>query len=144
MYKEEGLTPAEQELESVLGQLKPTANTLNRDKLMFNAGRAAVGKKQPWQMLSGVLTVLLLCSVLIRPDVHGPRESSSPNDSGQPRMAQTMYRPVQAQPSGPLAYPTLRRNIVRNGLDALPLEQGASGNTRHMNRKQWLESMLSS
>ena len=60
MYNEENLTPAEQELESVLGQLKPIANTLNRDVLMFNAGRATVGKKLPWQMFSGVLIVLLL------------------------------------------------------------------------------------
>jgi len=62
MYNEENLTPAEQELESVLGQLKPIANTLNRDELMFNAGRATAGKKLPWQMLSGALIVLLLCS----------------------------------------------------------------------------------
>lgn len=144
MHKEEGLTPAEQELESVLGQLKPAANTLSRDGLMFSAGRAAAGGKKPWQMLSGVLMLLLLCSVLIRSDIHGPRESSPVPNSGQFRMAQAMYRPVQIESTTPLAYPTLRKNIVRYGLDALPLEQGASGNARHKSRKQWLESMLSS
>ena len=144
MHKEEGLTPAEQELESVLGRLKPAANTLNRDELMFNAGRAAAGKKQPWQMLSGVLMVLLLCSVLIRSDIYGPRELVSPHDSGQFRMAQTTYRPVQTESPGPLVYPALRRNIVRYGLDALPLEQGAGNGDQHKSRKQWLESMLSS
>ena len=144
MHKEESLTPAEQELESVLGQLKPAPNTLNRDELMFNAGRAAAGKKQPWQMLSGVLTVLLLCLVLIRSDMHGPRESSSPHDPGQFRMGQTIYRPVQTAPAGSLAYPTLRRSIVRHGLDALPFKQGMSSGAQHKNRKQWLESMLSS
>jgi hypothetical protein len=144
MYKEEGLSPAEQELESALGQLKPAANTLNRDELMFNAGRAAAGKKQLWQMLSGVLMVLLLCSVLIRPDVRGPREPSSRFDSGQFRMALTTYRPVQTESAGSLAYPALRRNIVRNGLDALPLKQGASSSAPHKSRKQLLESMLAS
>ena len=144
MHKEEGLTPAEQELESVLGQLKPAANTLNRDELMFNAGCAAAGKKQPWQMLSGVLMVLLLCSVLIRSDMHRPRESSPPRDSGQFRMVQTTYRPVQTKSPGPLVYPTLRRDIVRHGLDAWPLKQGISSGVQHKNRKQWLESMLSS
>jgi hypothetical protein len=144
MHKEESLTPAEQELESVLGQLKPAPNTLNRDELMFNAGRAAAGKKQPWQMLSGVLTVLLLCSVLIRSDMHGPRESSSPHDPEQFRIAQTTYRPVQTESPGPLMYPTLRRDIVRYGLDAWSLRQGISSSAQHKNRKQWLESMLSS
>ena len=144
MYDEENLSPAEQELESVLGQLKPAANTLNRDELMFNAGRAAAGKKRPWQMLSVVLTVLLLCSVLIRPEAHKPTEPSPVHDSQQFRMAQATYRPVQIESARPLVYPTLRRNIVTHGLDALLLKQGTSGNARHKSRKQWLKSMLSS
>jgi len=144
MHKEEGLTPAEQELESVLGQLKPAANTLSRDGLMFNAGRAVASGKKPWQMLSGTLIVLLLCSVLIRPEAHKPTEPSPVHDSQQFRMAQATYRPVQIESARPLVYPTLRRNIVTHGLDALQLKQGTSGNARHKSRKQWLESMLSS
>ena len=113
MHKEEGLTPAEQTLESALGELKPAANTLNRDELMFNAGRAAAGRGRPWQMLSGALMVLLLCSVLIRSDMHGREESSPVHDSRQFHMAQTMYRPMLTESAGTLAYPSLRRNIVR-------------------------------
>jgi len=144
MHKEEGLTPAEQELESVLGRLKPAANTLNRDELMFNAGRAAAGRARPWQMLSGVLMALLLCSVLIRSDIYETRESSPPHDPGKFRVAQTTFRPVQTESPGPLVYPTLRRDIVRHGLDAWPLKQGISSGPQQKNRKQWLESMLSS
>ena len=144
MYNEENLTPAEQELESALGQLKPIANTLNRDVLMFNAGRATAGKKRPWQMLSGVLTVLLLCSVLVRPDSNGARSLSSGPEPGQFRMTQTLYQPVQAESPGSLAYPMLRENIVRYGLDALRFQQGMSRSEPLKNRKQWLESMLSS
>ena len=144
MYNEENLTPAEQELESVLGQLKPIANTLNRDELMFNAGRATAGKKRPWQMLSGVLTVLLLCSVLVRPDLNGTRSLSSGPEPGQFRMTQTLYQPVQAESPGSLAYPMLRENIVRYGLDALRFQQGMSHSEPLKNRKQMLESMLSS
>ncbi len=144
MYNEENLTPAEQELESVLGQLKPIANTLKRDALMFNAGRATAGKKRPWQMLSGVLTVLLLCSVLVRPDLNGARSLSSGPEPGEFQMTQTLYQPVQAESSGSLAYPMLRQNIVRYGLDALRFQQGMSRSEPLKNRKQWLESMLSS
>ena len=144
MHKEEGLTLAEQTLESALGQLKPAPNTLNRDELMFNVGRAAAGRRGPWRILSGVLTVLLLCSVLIRSDMQGPQESSSGYDPGQFRMAQTLYRPVQTESAAPLTYPTLRRNIVRHGLDALSFKQGTSSGAQHKSRKQLLESMLSS
>ena len=144
MHKEEDLTPAERELESALGRLKPAGNTLSRDALMFSAGRAAAGRNKPWQMLSGVLMVLLLCSVLIRPEVQEPRESSPVGNPGQYRMAQAVYRPVQTESSSSLAYPTLRRNIVQHGLDALPLKQGVGNGDQHKSRKQWLDSMLSS
>jgi hypothetical protein len=144
MYNEENLTPAEQELESVLGQLKPIANTLNRDVLMFNAGRATAGKKLPWQMLSGALIVLLLCSVLVRPDLNGTRSLSSGPEPGEFQMMQTSYQPVQAESPGSLAYPMLRQNIVRYGLDALRFQQGMSHSEPLKNRKQLLESMLSS
>ncbi len=144
MYKEENLTPAEQELESVLGQLKPIANTLNRDVLMFNAGRATAGRKLPWQMFSGVLIVLLLCSVLIRPDSNGARSLSSGPEPGTFQMTLTLYQPVQSESPGSLAYPMLRENIVRYGLDALRFQQGTSRSEPLKNRKQLLESMLSS
>jgi len=144
MYNKENLSPAEQELESVLGQLKPTANTLNRDLLMFNSGRATAGKKRPWQMLSGVLVVLLLCSVWVRPDLNGARSLSSVPEAGQFQMAQTLYRPVQAEPTGSLTYPVLRQNIIKYGLNALRFQQGMSHSEPLKNRKQMLESMLSS
>ena len=144
MYNEENLTPAEQELESVLGQLKPIATTLKRDVLMFNAGRATAGTKRPWQMLSGVLIVLLLCSVLVRPDSNGVRSLSSGPEPGEFQMTQILYQPVQSESSGSLTYPMLRQNIVRYGLDALRFQQGMSRSEPLKNRKQWLESMLSS
>jgi len=144
MYKEENLTPAEQELESVLGQLKPIANTLNRDMLMFNAGRATAGRKLPWQMFSGVLTVLFVCSVLIRPDSNGVRSLSSGPEPREFQMTQTLYQPAQSESRGSLAYPMLRENIVRYGLDALRFQQGTSRSEPLKNRKQMLESMLSS
>jgi len=144
MYNEENLTSAEKELESALGQLKPTMNTLKRDVLMFNAGRATAGKRRPWQMLSGALTVLLLCSVLVRPDLNGARNLSSGPEPSEFQVTQTSYQPVQTEPSDSLAYPVLRQNIVRYGLDALRFQQGMSHSEPLKNRKELLESMLSS
>ena len=144
MYNEENLNPAEQELESALGQLKPIANTLNHDVLMFNAGCATAGKKRSWQMLSGVLTVFLLCSVWIRPDLNGTESLPSDPEPGEFQMAQSSYQPVQTESSDSLAYPMLRENIVRYGLDALRFQQGVSHSEPLKDRKQLLESMLSS
>ena len=144
MYNEENLNPAEQELESALGQLKPIANTLNRDVLIFNAGRATAGKKRPWQMFSGVLVVLLLCSVWVRPDLNGTQSLSSVPEPGEFQMTQALYQPVQAESRDSLAYPMLRQNIVRYGLDALRFQQGMSHSEPLEDRKTLLESMLSS
>ena len=144
MHEEEDLTPAEHELESALGRLKPAANTLNRDALMFGAGLAAAGGKRPWQMFSGVLTLLLLCSILIRPELRRTEGFPSPGDIGEFQMAQVVYAPVPTESPGSLVYPRLRQSVVRYGLDALPLRQGVSRGARQKSRKQLLESMLSS
>ena len=144
MHEEEGLTPAEHELESALGRLKPAANMLNRDDLMFNAGLAAAGGKRHWQMFSGVLTLLLLCSVLIRPELRRTEGFPSPGDTGEYLLAQAVHAPVQAETPGSLAYPKLRQSVVRYGLDALPLRQGVSRGAQQKSRRQLLESMLSS
>ena len=144
MYKEEGLTPAERELESVLGQLRPAANTLNRDELMFNAGGAAAGGKRPWQMLSGVLSILLVGSVLIQIDSNGARQSSSGPIMARHEVTQPLNRAVRFESAGSMEYVTLRRNVVERGLDALPLRRGLSGGAPRKSRKQLLDSMLSS
>ena len=144
MYKKENLTSAEKTLESALGQLKPIANTIDRDVLMFNAGRASVGKKFPWQIISGALTILLLCSIIIHPETNGIQ--SLPSGSEQTKfieIAQIHYQPVQADSSDLLDYTMLRDNILANGLEALQFRQGTGQSAPIINRKQLLESMLS-
>lgn len=147
MHNEENLTPIEKELESVLGQLKPIANTLNCDTLMFNAGRATARNKLPWQMLSGVLTFLLFCSVLNHPDMNRTRNLPLRTEQDDFQVTQISYRPTQvikAESSGSLEYPMLRDNIVRFGLDALRFQQDMSRSEPQKNLKELLESMLSS
>ena len=144
MQHEGNLSPAEQALESALGQLKPTASTLNRDELMFNAGRTTAGSKGPWQMLSGVLTVLLLGSVVMHLGMNEPRQSPVPPDTARYEVAQTSDHPVRVKSRGSLEYVTLRRKVVERGLDSLPLRRGAGGSEPRRSRRQLLESMLSS
>ncbi len=139
MYEEENLTPAEQALESALGQLKPVSNIMNRDKLMFNAGRASVGRKQPWQILSGALTILLLCSVIIRPNLNTKTEVKK-----QFQIARSQTEPAKIESPDSLAYPKLRESIIKNGMDALQLQQTPRHSEPAMNQKQWMDNILSS
>jgi len=144
MQNQEDLSPAEKALASALGQVRPTANRLNRDELMFNAGRAAAGGRGPWQMLSGVLTVLLLGSILTRPGLNESRELSSPGDTPRLEMAQVLHHPVQVESGGSMEYVTLREKVIERGLDALPSRRGAGDPELTMSRRQLLDSMLSS
>ncbi|UCE48737.1 MAG: hypothetical protein JSW47_01045 [Phycisphaerales bacterium] len=144
MQDKEDLSPAEKALESALGQLKPTTYTMSRDELMFNAGRATAGSKGPWQMLSGLLTVLLLGSVLIRPGSNGPRELVGPVEPAHFEMAQVVDQPAQVKSRGSLEYVTLREKVIEQGLDALPLRHGVGSAELPRSRKQLLDSMLSS
>jgi hypothetical protein len=91
MYKEENLSPAEKALESALGQLKPISNTMNRDVFMFNAGRASVGRKRPWQIISGALTILLLCSIMLHPETNGVQSLPSGSEQIQFEIARLQY-----------------------------------------------------
>jgi hypothetical protein len=143
MY-EENLSPAEKELESALGKLKPTANTLSRDVLMFNAGRASTGKKRPWQILSGMLAIVLFSSVMYRPKLDGTGHLSYKHEVADSQMTQTPYQPVQSESPGSMAYPILRQKVVKYGLDALRFQQDRGRSEQHKSKKELLESMLSS
>jgi len=144
MQNKEDLNPGQKALESALGQLKPAASRLSRDKLMFNAGRASVGRKAPWQMLSGVLTVLLIGSVLIRPESNVSHELAAPVEPTRFEVAKDLDQPSQAETGGSLEYVTLRRDVIERGLDALPLQRSLTGSEQNTSRKRLLESMLSS
>lgn len=144
MRHEENLSPAEKALESALGQLKPASTALNRDEMMFNAGRATAPNSRPWQMLSGVLTALLLASVLVHPGSNGSEDSTSPLAPARFEVAQAVDHPVQIQSRGSLEYVTLRQRVVERGLDGLPLRRRAAGGQSRTSRRQLLESMLSS
>lgn len=143
MYKEENLSPAEKALESALGQLKPISNTMNRDTFMFNAGRASAGRKRPWQIVSGALTILLLCSILIHPDTNSIQTFPSDSQQIPLEVARFQYQSVQTDSSDLSDYTILRDNILANGLEALPFESGIRDTEPIMNRKQLLENMLS-
>ena len=141
MYKEEDMTPSEKALESALGQLKPISNSMNRDELMFKAGRMSAGSKRPWQIFSSALTILLFCSVLFRSSTS--EISNKPIDDSI-QIAQVRYQPSEIDSYDSMAYPILRENIIRNGWEALQFSEPAGNNESVINQKELLDSMLSS
>jgi hypothetical protein len=130
--QDDRLTPSERELEAALGDLKPAGASLNRDQLMFQAGKASAKRQNHfWQAVSACLGVVLVGSLAY----HVP-----------PRTVQTSVVTVanQAQPA-PSAevtsqryempgfryfessseYTRMRAAVLSRGIDALPASNPA-------------------
>ena len=68
MQNENGLTPAEKELEAALGGLQPTRAIVDRDHVMFMAGRGSIRRqRRVWQGVSTCLALMLAVSIFVRP-----------------------------------------------------------------------------
>jgi hypothetical protein len=141
MYNEDKLSPAQQELESALSQIRPAQDALNHELFIFKAGRASVNTGRSWQMVSAALTVLLLCSVLIRPELDMPRREASPHLVALDETA-SAHAPRPSEPVDASAYIALRQSIVRRGLNALPSGSGLGSSTQRVHQREWLESLL--
>lgn len=143
MRDEEGLNPALQRLESALGQTRPTQTGLDRDLLMFNAGRATARPNRPWQVLSGALGLLLLCAVFLRPEQSGLSFQGPVADSGTSRISRLAAQRDEYDPSCQQTYLRLRDQVLQGGVESLPPDPGL-GSTGQSDRRQDLVDILSS
>lgn len=124
MQNDDRLTPMESELELALGGLKPAGASVSRDRVMFHAGRASMRRQNRlWQAATGILAVVLLASVVSRPQPAGPA----------PRAETFAYQPTTAapaaSPSEPIdraeveafrRYVRTRRAVLEHGIEAIP------------------------
>ena len=126
MSEEPGLNPAQRKIEAALGDLAPSAPTIDRDDLMFRAGRASAPRstRLPWAvaiLLAAGLTVALAA----RPEPRVvERIVRIPADPAPPAQVEPAPRPPfdatpVAMPLAPGSYARLRTEVLRNGLDAL-------------------------
>ena len=126
MQNQEGLTPAQRELEGVLGSLQPAAGQQQRDRLMYRAGQVSMQRRNFfWPTIAAVLAVMLGASLAYRSPasestervVYVPMERS-PAGAGASVMASgtmgTNRRMGQAQ------YIKLRDRVLTEGVKALP------------------------
>ncbi len=66
--KRPSLTPAERELELALARLRPSRARLDRDRLIFEAGRLAERRRsRRWMAAAAALGLCALLAVVIRP-----------------------------------------------------------------------------
>ena len=119
MAHKTSLTKEESQVEALLGQLQPMVNTQTRDRLMFKAGRASAGQVHLWQGASGVIAVLLVCSLTIRfmPMTSDPTILTPPlaSNTWQVQTEASSPRELDAQ-----AYINVRHSVLTRGLGALP------------------------
>ena len=140
MCQESGLTPAQQRMEAIMGQLRPSAQALDRETLIFEAGRSAQGSKRPWQAMCGILMVLLCGSLIMSMPQTKP---FTPTTVVQQRPAPVW--PVDRQPSDrSLGYLKLQKTVLHNGLDALPPYRAVRTiNQKQLDQETLLQDLLS-
>lgn len=124
--QEEQLTPAEAELEAALRSLRPARAAIDRDRLMFRAGRASARRGgRIWLGTAVILGAALGLSLAFRPGpqevvrvVEVQREPDPARPPAAPPLTHALARSVDW--SGRGQYLRLRREVLAKGLDALP------------------------
>jgi len=127
MQDEESITAAERELASALGRLRPERGTIDRDEVMFRAGRASARRRgHYWQGATALLVCGLGVSLFTRP---APREierivtvaAPGPvleDDSPTDVAVRDWRRGVRQHHA---EYLRLRQAVLARGIDALPV-----------------------
>ncbi len=148
--REENLNPELEEVEALLGGLKPARVIVDRDRLMFKAGRGSACQRSRWVWpgIAAALAVSLVGVLLHRPApqqveriVYVPAELAQPSVPPGPAISPAMPtfepRPAPVLPTIPNEgnYLQLRREVLEHGVDALPTGTGYAGDpvtVRHM------------
>lgn len=127
MQDETRLTPSEREIEAALGGLRPARAPMNRDRLMFCAGRTSARRQNHiWQGVSACLGLVLLVSVMNRPAatsvetgtnaIANDTRDTLPLDS-KSQLRDSLHRERFGSISD---YVRMRRAVLNKGIEALP------------------------
>jgi hypothetical protein len=134
MQPQEPLTPADLELERALGTLCPMGAGIDRDALMFRAGRQSLARGgQGWRISTVALTLALGASILFNAwQGSKPMEQVvvQPTAQQQQTAEPIVYLPSPSPEVPRIAqdnYLKLRSEVLAKGLDALPPPQYSQG-----------------
>lgn len=101
-----------------LSRFTPNAAELDRDALLFAAGRASMRPSRTWPALAGVLAVVQLLTVLLlwpRSAPPSPAPSVMPFAASEPHRAEPMPAPISE--TDPSALRALRQRMLETDLD---------------------------
>lgn len=155
MEPDSDLTRDEAQFVEILRAMRPIHTRIDRDSLMYRAGRAAGRRyRAVWPGVAGLLAVALIVSALVGP----PAQIGEPVQPGRPQVAtdsvgaETEWPDVQWSPPNPEGYLRLRNEVLEKGLDALPQPRitDANGHWKswrnslpdHLRRRRTIEESL--
>jgi len=133
MSNEEGLTPAQRELELALSSVRPARGGLNRDRVLFRAGQASA-RRQGMRMagamgvLSGLLATVAVMLALDTPQTRvlehivyreAPAPTHLASHEAVESLPQAALSPLPS-PGAQAEYLRLRQAVLERGLDELP------------------------
>jgi hypothetical protein len=145
MQEQESLTPADNELISALGDLRPSGGAIDRDRLMFQAGRASMrSRRWMWQGTTLVLAVALGISLMLNmqtPQRQNPvaiQIAEVQTFTPEP-IAMDEYEDEYQPRPGDGAFLKLRNDVLSKGVDALPTQTLSEMNNSDRN---WQNELL--
>ena len=129
MQNEDGLTSAERELQAALGALRPARPGVDRDRVLFRAGRVSARRRgRLWPAASVALAACLGVSLATRPAPHqGPQivrvQSPAPGPTApalRPGPTDETALACLPQSWAQGSYAKLLGEVLERGLAALP------------------------
>jgi hypothetical protein len=130
-------------LSHALGGLTPAAPALNRDRLLYEAGRRAGSPRRGWRLTTVGFAVLAAglgtrLATLPAPEVQVVYVPGASRERERPEDSRTTIPPVAHAPESPAAvvhslsapYLRLRDQVVRFGADSLPAALPAAAGPR--------------
>jgi len=122
MRNEEGMTPVERELEATLATLAPAAARVDRDRVMFRAGRASAARRSHlWQGLTCILGMVIIVSVASRPQLTARDQHPERATFGMPSPpSQAVVTVDEDRLKAFRQYVRTRRAVLDRGVDAIP------------------------
>ena len=117
MQEQQGLNPAQRELEGALKSLMPAAGQIDPIAAAFGAGRAAAQRQiRTWQSATGLLLLIAAGSWLFP----ASRRAVSPSPSFPGSTLAVTSQNPHPQPWSDQSVLMLQNTMWKNGIDALP------------------------
>ncbi len=151
MQNTDGLTPMDRELEAALGGLRIAPGAISRDRVMFDAGRAASrGRSRLWQGSSCVLALALLVSIALRPAPTGPEHSTETLARQQISIEPVAQSAAHVEPfdleraQAFRQYIRMRRAVLDRGVEVIPISDGIRNSPAPPLTREDIDELLSS